>query len=31
MLFIGFFDDGHPDQAEAIPRWSSDLHFTSNE
>ena len=29
LLFVDFFDDGHPDKFEVIPHCSTDLHFSN--
>ena len=31
LLFVDFFDDGHPDCCEMIPHCSFDWHFSNNE
>ena len=31
LLFVDFFDDGHPDPHEVISHFSFDLHFSNNE
>ena len=30
LLFVDFFDTGHPDQCEVLPHCSFDLHLSNN-